>query len=133
MSETTKQVYPTFSHQGIKFRLLGDGTVMAAARFSAEEAIGKLTFNDTSLPWIPKHKNFNSICRQMVREGDLDHIIKVDKKEKEKLRLKRKAAPELYESLQDLCIYLQDGIGDHESDELMAALAALAKARGEQP
>lgn len=41
------------------------------------------------------------------------------------------ASPDLYAALEDLIAYVEDGYGDDESNEGMAAHKALKKARGE--
>ena len=118
-------VYPEYSHEGVRFALGRSGSVYAYAKGIPVEKICWLTTGDEQTPWIPKHKNFNSLCRQLVRDGDVNHIISRRKADLKKAELLRKAAPELLEALQYAIKQVP------ELGTVPGIAAAIAKATGE--
>lgn len=95
-----KLVYAPFSYQGVRFALGVTGTVYASAKGVPVRSVGLMTFQDSGKPWIPKHRNFNSICRQMYRDGDVDEIVAEHKRLVARRKALRNAAPELLEALE---------------------------------
>ncbi|QXF34311.1 hypothetical protein CE143_15000 [Photorhabdus luminescens] len=77
--ENIKFVYPPFSYEGVRFYLSNDGIIYVSTKIHEITEVAKLTY-ENGKQWIPKHKNFNSLCRQMFREGDLNQIEKELKK-----------------------------------------------------
>ncbi|MCW7764458.1 hypothetical protein [Photorhabdus luminescens] len=75
-----KFAHQSFSENGIRFYLSTDGTIYVSTKIHKMLEIVKLTYPDTGKPWIPIFKNFRSLCKQMLREGDLSKIEKELKK-----------------------------------------------------
>lgn len=132
-------VYPEFHKGGVRFRLYRDGTIMAGTKDLASREIGKLSVSGENRPWIPSHKNFNSLCRQMVREGDVDELVAEQRHISEARGMKRKAGEELFDALEALVAIHEccdetgyiEGEGAVDVDAVVEkARIALAKARG---
>ncbi|MAL97185.1 MAG: hypothetical protein CL583_01925 [Alteromonadaceae bacterium] len=125
-----KPVYPEFSYEGIRFALMPDGTVYARAKGVAEaEWVTRMTFSDSGNPWIPKHKNFNSLCRQFYREGDVDDLIAKRAAVLKREQALRRAASELYEAVTAMIDSLEGGATTPE-EAIAACRAAKAKVDG---
>lgn len=127
MSKPVSTVYPEYHKEGVRFQLYNDGTVMVRTRDLEPRELGKLSVSGEDRPWIPKHKNFNSLCRQWFREGDVDDLIAEQRRISEARGLKRKHGEELYEALASI---------ENDDGSIPPAIwdmrnAALAKARGE--
>lgn len=143
MSEI-KPVYPEYHKDSVRFQLFSDGKVMARTRdLPAREAF-RLTNAETGEAWTPGHKAFNSLCREAVREGDVDDLIAEQRRVSEARGMKRKAGEELYEALAafertvDLWLPADSEVSEEHYGEAealaglhRAMVAALAKARGE--
>lgn len=96
-------VYPEYRHRsGIRFGIHPDGSVTARLKDEQGEIIATFTCKDTEKPYIPAHKNFNGLCRQMFNDGDVDHIITRKQDRDQHNRRIRKAAPAMLEALQNL-------------------------------
>ncbi|MAX33702.1 MAG: hypothetical protein CME72_11640 [Halomonadaceae bacterium] len=133
MNDQPTPVYPEYHKDGVRFQLYSDGTVMAWTKDLEPREIGKLSVSGEDRPWIPKHKNFNSLCRQMFREGDVDDLVAEQRRISDARSMKRKAGEELYEALIDIVTsYEALGAPLPMAREVEVALDALAKARGEK-
>lgn len=143
MSEQASRVYPEYHKEGVRFQLYSDGTVMVWTKDLEPRELGKLSVSGEDRPWIPKHKNFNSLCRQWFREGDVDDLLSEQRRISDARGMKRKAGEELYEALaaferaQDLwlpCEVAEEHAGEAEALHGLRRkmLDALAKARGEK-
>lgn len=71
-----KLVYSPLSVDGIRFSLYSNGDIFLETKIHEKRKVDTLIFADSGKTWIPKHKNFNSLCKQMVREGDFIEIEK---------------------------------------------------------
>lgn len=136
MSEQTKDRWPKelaypgqeFSRDGLRITLATDGSVMVRSRHIGHHDLGKLRHGDTGKPWIPKWKNFRSLAAQMVREGDADHLIKMNEKAIEANKLARNAAGEMLEALKQAVESMQDSGYPNDHPAVLAARAAIEKA-----
>jgi len=137
-----KPVYPEYHKDGLRLQLMSDGSVRAWTKDIAPHEVAQLGNKENGTPWIPKHKNFNSLCRQMIREGDFDDLISRQRVISEQRGMKRKAGVELYEALaafeQTQDLWLPDEVAEEHVGEAEALhtlrrkmIDALAKARGE--
>ena len=96
--------YSEYHKDGVRFALTKTGRVIASAREVEPVEICQLTFGDTGLPWIPQWKKFKSLCNQMIRDGDVDEIIKA-RAHREILRNNtKKAAPALLAAMESLLL-----------------------------
>ena len=94
-----KPVYQ-ISLEGVKVCLLSDGRVFGwTAGYESAVEVARFTFQDTGNPWIPKHKNFNSLAKQMMRDGDFDELLRFRKSRKLRKQRMSEAAEDLYETL----------------------------------
>lgn len=130
MNEQATPVYPEYHKEGVRFQLYSDGTVMVWTKDLESRELGKLSVSGEDRPWIPKHKNFNSLCRQWFREGDVDDLLSEQRRISDARGMKRKAGEELYDCLQAFP-------GFNADPEQMVAWTKLcleveAKARGEK-
>ncbi|MCF2911883.1 hypothetical protein [Halomonas sp. Cn5-12] len=139
-TEQEKPVYPEMHVKGVRFSLYKNGEVWARTKDLPAELISTLRNKEDGSAWKPSHKNFNSLCKQFVRYGDVDHLIKQQEKISKERGRKRNAGVELFEALDELVavneICDETGYVDGEGFvDIEAALdkarAALAKARGE--
>ncbi len=134
----SKPVYYPYSKDGVTFALMASGEVFAAMKGIAPRKVADL-IDVAGRPRIPKERNFNSLCRQFIREGDVDDLIAERKAELDRQSNVRKAAPELLEALEDMVALAQDAMlqanrdrGEYDIDlELADARAAIRKAKGE--
>ena len=138
----TKPVYD-YRKGGIRFRLYPDGNITVSSKDLPERSLAQLQHESTGEPWIPKHKNFNSLCREMIREGDVDDVLSAQARISKERGMKRNAGVELYAALERLLGVIEDSkglAGYHmngtvaewdEFEEVNEAYEALAKARGE--
>ena len=100
-----KPVYSPLSVEGVKIALMPDGRIYATIRnavtgnHETPEYVLALSFSDTGNPWIPQHKNFNSLMKQSFREGDFDHLKKRHDRYRQEKNRKKQAAGELYDAL----------------------------------
>lgn len=124
-------VYPEFVRETVRFQLYSDGTVMVRTRDIEPRELCTLSNSDDGTPWIPSHRNFNSLCRQMFREGDVDDLAREQDRISKARGLKRKHGVELYDALENL-LKVHEGEGGSKFHAGNIARAALAKARGEQ-
>lgn len=125
----TKPVYD-YRKDGLRFRLYPDGNISVSSKDLPERRLAQLQHESTGEPWIPKHKNFNNLCREMIREGDVDDVLSAQARISRERGMKRNAGVELYDALEDL-VHQVDRPGAPEWLSLDDAFAALAKARGE--
>ena len=125
-----EMAYPgqEFSRDGLRLTLAVDGTVMVKAKHIGHHDLGQLKHADTGNPWIPQWKNFRSIAAQMVREGDADHLIKMNNKAIEKNKMARHAANDLLEALKQAVQALLDSGYDHSHPVVREANQAITKA-----
>ena len=123
-----KPVYE-LSIEGVKIALMSDGSVFGwTAGYVNCEPSGSLAFADSGRAWIPKHKNFNSLARQMFRDGDFDELLKFRQERQARKAAMKAAAFDLYEAL-TRCKF--DSLNMTFAD-LEFCKAAMAKARGEK-
>lgn len=132
MSDQPTPVYPEYHKDSVRFQLFSDGKVMARTRDLPAREVLRLTNKDTGEAWIPGHKNFNSLCRESVREGDVDDLIAEQRRISDARGMKRKAGEELYEALETLLAAVERSVCGNSGPAQDQARAALAKARGEQ-
>lgn len=130
MSGESKMVYPEQNKDGIIFSLFSDGRVMARIKETEPEEVSRLTFKDTGQPWIPAHKNVSKIFKMLIRDGDVDHLIKRRADLSAQKGFKRKAAEEMFAALEKVHSYQGEHIPEWLEEEVSKALA---KARGEEP
>ena len=130
MSEQPTPVYPEYHKEGVRFQLYSDGTVMARTKDLEPREVGKLSVSGENRPWIPAHKNFNSLCRQMFREGDVDDLAAEQRHISDARGMKRKAGEDLYEALDELLSAVERSVCEGSGSAQDKARAALAKARG---
>ncbi|KER01088.1 MULTISPECIES: hypothetical protein [Photorhabdus] len=95
--ENIKFAHQSFSENGIRFYLSTDGTIYVSTKIHKMIEIVKLTYPDTGKPWIPIFKNFRSLCKQMLREGDLHKIEKELKKHAKLCSVLKQHQIQLYE------------------------------------
>ena len=132
-----KPVYPEYHRDGLRLQLMSDGSVHAWTKDIAPHVVAQLGNTENGTPWIPKHKNFNSLCRQMIREGDFDDLISRHQVLSNQRGMKRKHGVELYDAAQaarDAIERLAEEYGaipDYLDDVTSQLDNALAKARGE--
>ncbi|WP_064702752.1 hypothetical protein [Halomonas caseinilytica] len=131
MIEQPSRVYPEYHKEGVRFQLYSDGTVMVWTKDLEPRELGKLSVSGEGRPWIPKHKNFNSLCRQWFREGDVDDLVSEQRRISDARGMKRKAGEDLYEALDDLLAAVERSVCEGSGPAQDKARAALAKARGE--
>ncbi|MDW0360861.1 hypothetical protein Q8G38_16225 [Halomonas venusta] len=139
-AEQEKPVHPEMHVDGVRFALYKNGEVWARTKDLPAEKVSTLWNATDDTPWKPSHKNFNGFCKQFVRDGDVDHLIKRQKKISKERGMKRNAGVELFEALDELVLVNEicdetgyvdgEGFVDIEA-ALDKARAALAKARGE--
>ena len=143
-----KPVYE-LSIEGVKVALMSDGSVLGwTAGYVNCEPSGSLVFADSGRAWIPKHKNFNSLARQMFRDGDFDELLKFRQERQARKAALKEAGRDLYEALddavKDLVAYQVsarmalksdsrwEGVSELVQSTIDSGRAALAKARGEK-
>jgi len=127
-----KPVYE-LSIEGVKVALMSDGSVLGwTAGYVNCEPSGSLVFADSGRAWIPKHKNFNSLARQMFRDGDFDELLKFRKQALARKAALKEAGRDLYEALDQAITSMQDAGYPNSHLAVRAGMQALAKARGEK-
>jgi hypothetical protein len=132
MNDQPTPVYPEYHKEGVRFQLFNDGKVMARTRDLDAREVARLSFSGEDRPWIPTHKHFNNLCRQMFREGDVDDLAAEQRRISEARGMKRKAGEELYEALETLLAAVERSVCGNSGPAQDQARTALAKARGEQ-
>jgi len=138
MSDLEKPAHSEMHKDGVRFNIYSNGEIWAHTRDLPAELVATLT--SEGKPWIPSHRNFNNTCKQLIRDGDLDSLIRRQKKISKERGMKRNAGVELFEALDELVAINEvcdetgyvdgEGFVDVEA-ALEKARAALAKARGE--
>lgn len=125
-----KPVYQ-ISLEGVKVCLLSDGRVFGwTTGYESAVEVARFTFQDTGNPWIPKHKNFNSLAKQMMRDGDFDELLKFRRDRKQRQQNMRAAAEDLYSALDQALTSMQDSGYQNEHAVIRAGRTAIAKADG---
>ena len=120
------------SIEGVKVALMSDGSVLGwTAGYVNCEPSGSLAFADSGRAWIPKHKSFNSLARQMFRDGDFDEFLKFRQERQARKASMKAAAPELYAALDLALSHMSEPDCVIWRDIQSRAKSALAKARGE--
>ena len=108
-----KPVYQ-ISLEGVKVCLLGDGRVFGwTSGYESAIEVARFTFQDSGNPWIPKHKNFNSFAKKMMRDGDFDELLKFRKAKKLRKQNMSASAEDMYAVLERVREHLDD-IADAE-------------------
>lgn len=125
------------SVEGVKAALMPDGRVMGwTTGYGAPEEVCRMTFEDSGKPWIPKHRNFNSLVKQMFREDDFDALLKFRRDRKQRQQNMKAAAEDMYSALEAMTRWVNEGghNGANEGIDEICVMGekALAKARGEQ-
>lgn len=125
-----KPVYQ-ISVEGVKAALMPDGRVMGwTTGYGDPEEVCRLTHSDTGNPWIPQHRNFNKLVKQMFREDDFDDLLKFRRDRKQRQQNMKAAAEDLYAALDQALTSMQDSGYQNEHVVIRAGRAALAKANG---
>jgi hypothetical protein len=121
------------SIDGIKVALMPSGEVFGwTSGYEAPESLARFTFDDTGSPWIPSHKGFNGLARQMARDGDFDGLLKFRKARLIRKQNMSKASEDLYAKVVELHSYLTEEDKDYAGSHAeLETEALLAKARGE--
>lgn len=122
----TGSVIYDYRKAGLRFRLYQDGNITVSSKDLPERSLYQLDHGDFDIT----HKAFNSLCRDGIREGDVDDVLSAQARISKERGMKRNAGVELYEALEDL-VHQVDRPGAPEWLSLDDAFAALAKARGE--
>lgn len=115
-----------YRKDGLRFRLYPDGNITVSSKDLPERSLYQLDPDDLDIT----HKAFNSLCRDGIREGDVDDVLSAQARISKERGMKRNAGVELYDALADL-VHQVDRPGAPEWLSLDDAFAALAKARGE--
>jgi organic radical activating enzyme len=147
-TEQEKLVYPEMHVKGARFSLYKNGEVWARTKDLPAELISTLRNKEDGSAWKPSHKNFNSLCKQFVRDGDVDHLIKQQEKISKERGMKRNAGVELFDALveaQKDLVAAQvnarraakhdpkwEGVAEAIQPSIDKSRTALAKARGEK-
>jgi len=127
-----KPVYQ-ISLEGVKVALTNDGRVWGWTKgYGQPEEVLRFAFDDTGNPWIPRHRNFNSLVKQAFREGDFDRFLKFRERRKLRQQNMREAAEDLYQALDQAITSMLDSGYQVNHSLIRNARAAMAKARGER-
>ncbi|QHD50023.1 hypothetical protein [Vreelandella aquamarina] len=131
-TEQEKPVYPEMHVKGARFSLYKNGEVWARTKDLPAELISTLRNKEDGSAWKPSHKNFNSLCKQFVRDGDVDHLIKQQEKISKERGMKRNAGVELYAALEKALKFAEENTcgGTDTLEIITECRAALNKARG---
>lgn len=87
-----------FDFNGLKFQLAMDGTLYMSSAAHDKKEVGKfeseLSDGTGRRPFIPKRKNFRSLMKWAMRDGDYDEELKELKAFRKEQRLKHKKVKE---------------------------------------
>lgn len=113
-----------YRKDGLRFRLYPDGNITVGSKDLPERSLYQLDPDDLDIT----HKAFNSLCREGIREGDVDDVLSAQARISKERGMKRNAGVELYDALVGLLDELPSAT-THPA--IKKARTALAKARGE--
>lgn len=128
-----------YRKDGLRFRLYTDGNITVSSKDLPERSLYQLDHGDFDIT----HKAFNSLCRDGIREGDVDDVLSAQALISKERGMKRNAGVELYDALEGLLGIIEESAGVDgyhmngevaewgEFEEVNEAYEALAKARGE--
>ncbi len=83
-----------FDFNGLKFQLAMDGTLYMSSAAHEQKEVGKFESESADgndkRPFIPKRKNFRSLMKWAIRDGDYDQELEELKEFRKEQRAKRK-------------------------------------------
>src|SRR5690606_2702436 len=104
---------------GMRFRLYTDGNITVSSKDLPERSLYQLDHGDFDIT----HTALNSLCRDGIREGDVDDVLTAQARISKERGMKRNAGVELYDALDDL-VHQVDRTGAPEWLSLDDAFAA---------